>query len=46
MKETLLPGTQVLANAGVAFSLELPHGHQKHKKTSKFDTFLLCWFLG
>jgi len=46
MKETLLPFTQGLANTGVAFGLELPHGHQKHKKTSKFDTFSLCWFLG
>jgi len=46
MKETLLPGTQGLANTGVAFSLELHHGHHKYKKTSKFDTFSLSWFLG
>ena len=46
MKETLLPGTQGLANTGVAFSLELHHGHHKYKKTSKLDTFSLSWFLG
>jgi hypothetical protein len=39
MKETLLPCTQGLANTGVPFGLDLPHGLQKHKKTSKFALF-------
>jgi hypothetical protein len=42
MKETLLPCTQGLANTGVPFGLDLPHGPQKHKKPSKFGTFSLC----
>jgi hypothetical protein len=45
MKETLIPCTQGLENTGVPFGLDLPHGPQKHKKTSKFGNFLLCWFL-
>ena len=45
MKETLVPCTQGLANTGVPFGLDLPHGLQKHKKTSKFALFSLCWFL-
>jgi hypothetical protein len=39
MKETLLPGTQGLANTGVAFSLDLPHGPQKHRKPPKLVFF-------
>ena len=41
MKETLLPRTQGLANTGVPLGLDLPHGHQKHEKPSKFGTFSL-----
>ena len=46
MKETLLPCTQGLVNTGVPFGLDLPHGPQNHKKTSKFDAFSFFWFLG
>ena len=46
MKETLLPCTQGLANTGVPFGLDLPHGPQKYKKTSKFNTFLTLLVFG
>ena len=46
MKETLLPCTQGLANTGAPFGLDLPHGPQKHKKNSKFDTFLTSLVFG
>ena len=43
MKETLPPCTQGLANTGVPFGLDLPHGPQKHIKTPKL---VLFHFLG
>jgi hypothetical protein len=44
MKETLLPCTQGLANAGVPFGLALPRGPQKHKKSPKLGLFLFLDF--
>jgi hypothetical protein len=45
MKETLPPCTQGLANTGVPFGLDLPHGPQKHRKPPKlyFSTFLVFY---
>jgi hypothetical protein len=39
MKETLPPCTQGLANTGVPFGLDLPHGPQKHRKPPKLVLF-------
>jgi hypothetical protein len=44
MKETLLPCTQGLANAGVLFGLDLPHGPQKQKKPAKLVLFHILRF--
>jgi len=40
-KKTLLACTQGLANTSLPFGLDLPHGHQKQEKPSKFGTFSL-----
>jgi hypothetical protein len=46
MKETLIPCTQGLANAGVPFGLDLPHGRtsktpQNNLKIWQFFTLLV-----